>query len=529
MKHCIKQTFVALGVSLGMISCADERLEPYIPGVLSAEVAVSNGTELEMLLNSAYSILNSREQVVGGSVLTDEVGIGFANGGQGITSGYAFVMNPSQSMPSLIWEENYFALARINRVIDFADKITPLDNNEANKIKRVKAEALVLRAYCHLNLLAYFTTDMRSDSALATILADRVFNAGHKGVRATNGAFYKLIHDDLDVAIPVLSQVAFSPILANLNFAKGLKARAYAYKGDYNNAAIWAQKVIDESGVVLADKDAYYNVFFSDSGANNEEVIFKFKRTPNQNAQSYNLHNGWASVSPSVDGSPFYELSRSLHNILNPNNVPGQDIHNVISDVRARVLIGPTSVITTKDLSGFSNIAFGNYREEDKLIINKHGGAISGNSVWGQTSSNSNHNDIKVMRISEMYLILAEARAYLMDYAGVSSALKAIRDVRNASAQVVNVPTSQQEAVKMVLDERRIELAFEGHRFVDIKRLGITANSGIDRHPVDYSSVSSNYPAANPSNMPLTSHKWALPIPQSELNVNPNIVQNPGY
>jgi hypothetical protein len=55
------------------------------------------------------------------------------------------------------------------------------------------------------------------------------------------------------------------------------------------------------------------------------------------------------------------------------------------------------------------------------------------------------------------------------------------------------------------------------------------AGASIDRDAADYSSTSANYPAGNPSNLPLTSTKFALPIPQVELNANPGIQQNPGY
>ncbi|UOU99024.1 RagB/SusD family nutrient uptake outer membrane protein [Chryseobacterium daecheongense] len=59
--------------------------------------------------------------------------------------------------------------------------------------------------------------------------------------------------------------------------------------------------------------------------------------------------------------------------------------------------------------------------------------------------------------------------------------------------------------------------------------MGTLANAGIDRHPVDYSSSTSNFPGGDPANFPLNSHKWALPIPADETNVNTAIQQNPGY
>jgi hypothetical protein len=102
-------------------------------------------------------------------------------------------------------------------------------------------------------------------------------------------------------------------------------------------------------------------------------------------------------------------------------------------------------------------------------------------------------------------------------------------DKRFPVAQVLPVYTSATNAWKAILNQRRLEFAFEGYRFIDLKRLGVLAGAGIDRNPADYSSSSANYPAANPSNLPLTSPKFALPVPQDELNANPGIQQNPGY
>lgn len=525
MKNYIKIA-VAASALLFSTACDKELLEPYTPGQLTEEVALQSSTDLGNLLNSSYSFLNSRSEAVNVSVFTDEVSIGFANGGQGISSGeYLFVLNPGSPLPSSIWINNYFALARINRVLKYADIIQPTSAADAKTIAEIKAQALVLRAYCHLTILAYFTTDMKNDSALAGILANKVFTPSEsQNQRATNGQFYSLIHSDLDQAISLYTAngTVFSNINANIWFAKGLKARAYAYKGDYANAFTFSNDVITNSGLSLATQAQYRQLFFSDNQPANAEVIFKFRRTTVQNAQTFNLHNGWASVRPNQAGSPFYEISRSLHNLLNPTNITAANIGTSIPDVRANVIISPSSLIDP------SYTTSTDVRNSDRLVINKHGGVASGTNTWAVTSTNGNTNDIKIMRLSEMYLIRAESRV-ASNLAAAASDIKAIRDARFGSAQAAPVYASPQQAWSGILTERRIELAFEGHRFIDIKRLGTLANQGIDRHPADYASATANYPAANPSNLPLTSFKWALPIPQDELNVNKVIQQNPGY
>lgn len=524
MKTYFKFAIIALGISL--VSCNDDKLETYSPGALTEDVAIQTSTDLSYLLNTAYNILTNRSEAESVSVFTDEVGIGFANGGQGKSTEYIFTMNPGSNLPVALWTNNYFALARINRVLAIADKITPKSTDDAKVINRLKAEALTLRAYAHLTILGYFSPDPKNDNALAGILANRVFLPEEKAnPRATNGAFYTLIHSDLDQAISLFNSngAVFSNVYANVWFAKGLKARAYMYKGNYQNAEIFANDVINNSGLTLANPSQYRSLFFSDNQPSSVEVIFKLKRTANQNNQLTNLHNSWASVRPNSAGSPFYELSRSLHNKLNPSNLAASGLSTTIQDVRANVLIAPSSTVDP----AYQTSA--NYLQTDRLIINKHGGVITGSTTWATTANNANNNDFKIMRLSEMYMIRAEARIAAGDLVGAASAVKAIRDARYGSAQLAPVYSSAQQAWAGVMDERRLEFAFEGFRFMDVKRLGTLANKGIDRDPADYSSSSINIPAAAPSNLPLTSYKWALPVPQNELNVNPSIQQNPGY
>lgn len=511
--------YIAIAVfSLTATSCSDELMETYAPGALVEEVAIQNADDLQQYLNTTYGGLTSRNEAEFVSIFTDEVGIGFDNGGQGINDNYVFFLNPLTGGPRVLWANNYASLARINRIIVFADKLLATNTSEQDELKKIKAEALTLRAYCHLTILSYFTTDMKDPNALAGIIADRTFVVDDNDFpRNTNAQFYSLIQGDLTNAIaifdglPVASN-AFSNIYVSRIFAQGLKARAFAYAGDYPNAETWANTVINSSGMILSTYTNYPTVFLTESNPLNVEVIFKFKRIITQNAQGSNLHNAWYNGAPSVAGAPMFEISRALYNKLDLN------------DTRYRTLVHPNSTIDPNYATS------PNVRLSDKLLINKHGGTLSATTAaWAATASNANNNDIKIMRLAEMYMIRAEARVAATDLVGAATAVKALRDRRFAAAQALPTYATATAAWKGILDERRIEFAFEGMRFVDLKRLGTLANSGIDRHPADYQSATANYPAANPSNLPLGSYKWALPIPAIETNVNSAIQQNPGY
>jgi len=530
MKNIFK---LLLFTSLLFVSCDDNLLEPFTPGALTEDVAITTSTNLRNLMNSTNALCYDREACVFTSVFTDEVGIGFANGGQGINDNYVFFLNQSSGSPSSIWVSTYYALSRANRVIKFADEITPVDAADAAVISRIKAEALTVRAYCHTKILSYFSTDPKDDNALAGILANRIITTSESDLpRSTNGVFYAEIHSDLNAAIALFNALPAAALstgqaktyFANVNFAKAMKARAYALKGDYTNAEIWADNVIANSGISLATYANYNQIWFTDAEPADTEVIFRIKRTTIQNSQASNMHNGWCSVRPSANGSPFYEVSRALHNILNPTNVLGGALNaNTTLDIRAKAILAPSSTVD----ANYATSA--NYINTDRLIIQKYGGVATGTTTSATTASGAFNNDLKIARLSEMYLIKAEARVAANDLAGAATQIDIIRDKRFSTNQTAPVYATAAAAWQGILTERRVEFAFEGYRFIDLKRLGALAGVALDRDAADYSAPSSNYPAANPANLPITSFKWALPIPQEEFNANPGVQQNPGY
>jgi hypothetical protein len=103
-----------------------------------------------------------------------------------------------------------------------------------------------------------------------------------------------------------------------------------------------------------------------------------------------------------------------------------------------------------------------------------------------------------------MYLIRAEAALHGVSYPGEGSALDDINIIR----QRAGIGSLTSVTPDDILNERRLEFAFEGHRWFDLKRTGMA---------MEY--------------MPYvrSEEKLTWPIPQSEMDINPNLVQNPGY
>lgn len=540
----MKKIVGILILSLSLFTaCDNDLLEPFTPGSLPEDEAINNSVDLERLRSSAMNFMTNRSEYVFSSIYTDEAAIGFNNGGQGVSSDYIFLMNPSNESADAIWRANYTALSRLNRIIKSADEIVPTSPENNQIIKRIKAQALVLRAICHLKIMSYYSTNPADDTKLAGILSNRIILTTETPARATNAAFYTLIHADLDNAIALFNTNTAPPYVGitktyfpSKTLAQAIKARAYALKKDFVNAELFANEVITTSNISLANSiDAYKKVFHTHDENADTEVIFRLRRTVQQNSQNgnqtytnnvpnynANLHNGWGSIANRRNGSPFYEVSRALFNKFGGFN---QSIPNINQnpDYRLRAVVFLEGTSITNSIVNQNYATATNVRNTDILVLQKHGGQAA------STSSGDFNPDFMVARISEMYLIKAEARAFANDFGGVATTLQNIINTRFTTPYTVPTPANAQAAWKLILDERRKELCFEGFRFIDLKRLGTLANSGIDRDPSDYSSTSWNFPAGAPANLPLTSHKFTLPIPISELNANSGITQNTGY
>jgi len=537
----MKKIYGLLLLSLTLLVSCDDQLQPFTPGSLTEEVAITKSSDLTRLMNSGMNIMTNRAEYVFTSVFTDEAAMGFNNGGQGINQEYVFLLTQDDASADQIWQSSYSAIARFNRVIKASSAIVPTSAADTEIINRAKAEALVLRAVCHLKIMSYFSPNPKDNNALAGVLANRIISTSETPQRATNGDFYNSIHADLDAAIAIFNTntaTAYTnkTIYASKNLALAMKARAYALKGDYPNALINADLVINTSGITLASTLAEYTaVFHSHSEAPGKEVIFRLKRVNAQNNQANlitsgnpyngNLHNGWCSVSNRRNGSPFYEMSRALFNKFDASTVAyiPQDIRLSTNVYLANPFLTNAGATTSSSLIDPTYATNPLVKNSDILVIQKNGGQLA------TTASNGFNPDFMVCRLSEMYFIRAEAKVAAGDLTGAGVALKAVLDARFLTPQAAPVFANAQAAWKGILDERRKEFSFEGFRFIDLKRLGTLAGASLDRDPADYASSSWNIPGANPTNLPLTSYKWALPIPQSEFNANGGIQQNPGY
>ncbi|MET6991454.1 RagB/SusD family nutrient uptake outer membrane protein [Sediminicola arcticus] len=498
MKNISKLLIFGFGALL--FSCNDA-IDIKQPGRLDADAAFESVDDLEAGLFGTLNTFDTSSDIAFGSVFTDELSIGFDSGGQGLAD-YGFVLNPGSEAPAVFWIRGYRQINSATRLIEAAKIITP-EAGDLERYNDIIGQAYALRAFAHFELLSYFSTDLTDDNALGVIAVDFIPSIDQKLLRNTNGEVFALINEDLDRANGLLDNT-FDPLYVSKDFVTALRARIATFRGNYPEAATLAQQLVTK--YPLATRAEYEGIF---NDVDNTEIIFKLERTLNDNYDGQGATGGisaggWAGarfafVDATLDGSPYFEMGRSLFNLLDP------------ADIRYDVNVAPTSVIDPNYLTSADP------SESDKLVIQKYPGS------GGQPLM----NDLKVFRSSEMLLILAEARADAGTFNGTSSTaslIKQLRDARFGTPQALPVYANQTEAFAAVLNERRIELAFEGFRYKDLKRLGERANQGVLKDAVDC--------AFNGAcSLSASDFRFTMPLPIVEFNANPGLreQQNPGY
>jgi len=490
---------VILSSFLSFVSCNDS-IDIVQDGEINNDATFVNVTNLEAyLLGDVYPNISGETEMMFTSIFTDEVGIGPSNGGQAIDT-HRFVLSQNDGYAASIWLQNYRAINRANRLIEGSANFTPA-STELAKYNSIIASARVIRALSYLQLLTYFSTDMANDNALGVIYSDKVPAIDDKSPRVINAQIYSLIEGDLTFAdanlIDPTTTDKFKYVSKNL--VSAIRARMYLYRKNYTLAKQYAQQTLTNSGLTLTAATPYvaatfysttttnpYRKMWADLDANGGEILFSLSR-PSSGSWS-NFAGNFYFNTTTLTGGAYLDMGKNLYTVLN----------ETAGDIRRMAFVDPTSDIAAND-----------------VMIDKYPGKPAGAPL---------RNDIKMFRLSEMYFILAECAVYENQLVTVAQYIKNVRDARNRLAtQPLPSYADATQAWGDILKERRRELCFEGHRYIDIKRLGALANTSIDRNVADDVILSV------PLTLPLTDHRFTMPIPQDEISANPNAQQNPGY
>jgi hypothetical protein len=382
----------------------------------------------------------------------------------------------SNTYSANLWQDAYKTIYGANSVIEgvAASKTGTLTDSVR---KELTAEAKFVRAFCYFYLVNLF-----GDVPVALTVD---FNKTRNMARTPSKQVYQQIILDLkdaQAALPAdysAAGAAMERTVPNRWAATALLARAYLYSGDYANAETQATAVIDHSALYGLETDLN-NVFL----ANSREAIWQLKQTTDEPLIKNATTEAYAILpNPLSTGLAHYYLSDQLLNAFE------------VGDLRRIAWVSSTDFTAP----GAPPVTL-HYPYKYKI-----GGADASNAPPAEY--------YMVLRLAEVFLIRAEARAH---GAGASAAVEDLNAIR-ARAGLAALPNSldQTQAQAAVAQERRIELFAEwGHRWLDLKRTGKA------------SSILSSIPLKQPW---AGDYQLLYPIPPNDIRADHFLVQNPGY
>ena len=450
----------------------------------STELTLSTFEGLDKAVVGAYGYLGSSTWYGGEFVLESEM-----RSGNGIkhadhnSNRYATHINWNYTADATsgMWSLGYVNISRCNNVID---NLEGKESSEvsAQDLNNLKAEALFLRALTHFDLVRLFALPYTYVKKNQGSLKDEqklgvpyVYHTDPEARPERDNVltvYENIVNDLLEAEAAIASDYTRSgakskKAVVSKAAIQALLSRVYLYMGEWQKAADYATKVINNSSYKLYEADEYGKVWTLDEGGS--EVIF----------ENY------------IDLTNYSNLNCSYM------TYPGGAYGDCIASPSLLALYADGDV-------------------RGKLYRQDSNGT---EGLWwtlkyaGKGLSTPDANNTVILRLSEMYLNRAEAIVNGASVSGTTAIadLNAITSRRGAAAYT----TAGMEAVRT---ERRKELAWEGHLFFDMARwnLGVNRDACYDLQPSN-------------QNIPFPDYRWALPIPKRELEVNENLVQNDQY
>lgn len=423
-----------------------------------------------------------------------------------------FTLNYNDNSTSGLWSFGYYIISAANNVIDQLDAIgeTLINSNVSQQdLDNLRAECLFLRALSHFDLLRIYSRNDQPELGVPVILHTD-HTSTEQPARNTIREVYDQIEKDLFQADSLMAEgysrsgVADANAVANKYVIKALAARVYLYDATfteglgenaaakYQAAADYATEVIESGKYKMWTAEEYPSVWHNDVGSG--EIIFEVYGKASNGYDAY-----WEAACHMTNPNGYADICAS------PFIYDSYEEGDVRGTKGVRQGVGPNDdgsmFVTDPDE------ASGDY------WTMKYPGKGDGN-----VTGTPDVNNCPIIRLSEMYLIRAEAIVNGATSTSTADAdLNTIRSNRGAS--------SEEASEQAIWNEYKLEFCFEGQFWFTTARLATTNHSwAVIEYDADEVVRRNNHSILDASSI-----YWALPLSRSEMDVNKNLVQMPGY
>jgi hypothetical protein len=392
-----------------------------------------------------------------------------------------------------VYRYYYRVISNANVLINGIDNA---EGPEADK-KYIKGQALAYRAWAHFNLVQLWAERFDATKANDGLGVPLLLTNTLEGQpRAKVAEVYTQINKDLDEAITLLAGYsrAGSAAKSNINqaVAYGFKARVALTQQNWDVAASSAASA--RAGLSLMTNSAYLGGF---NDITNVEWMWGSRIITETTPFFYQFHSFMATnYNGSAVKTQPKAINANLWNALSATDIRKQCW---VQNGTATTVQAGIPWYTGAAGTGYSYIQY----HMKKFWLSNLAGSIG---------------DVPMMRVAEMFLIEAEARARKGGQdAAARTALFGL--MSNRDPNYVLSTNSGQALIDEIMLHRRVELWGEGFRFTDLKR----TNSDLDRTSVP----NTNATFSVTMNVPAGDKLWIWLFPQDEINNNTAIIQNP--
>jgi hypothetical protein len=405
--------------------------------------------------------------------------------GRGYDYLYAFNHSEGSNSYSTIWSQGYHIIAQINNLLESIDALKAAGSNE--NFDSYKGQALTARAITYFDLVRlYGKTYLDDKTSWGVPNVTTTLPSNAQLLRATVEENYTQILNDLKAAEPLLSKAKANGYI-NYYANKAMQARVYLYMGQNDLALAAAEEIINSNVYKLYENNEWVGSWASEFGT---ESIFELAIYPSEGDLGTSSLGAYVRRAGHGSASFLGNFMASDAFIARMNEDPQDVRHGIIA----------------RDETSANRM--GSWY--------KYSGSVT--LAGDKKTNNSTAVNIKVIRLSEVYLIAAEA-ALTSNPAKAATYLNAIRKRSPNLAPA----TAQTVSLDMIADERSKELFGEGHRFFDMIRWNkpITFNDELGNLAITHRNKT----------IDRSFYKTILPIAIGEINANPGIKaqQNPGY
>lgn len=406
------------------------------------------------------------------------------------------------------WTSLYGGILRCNVVFEYVpqipdSKLDEIQEGDITRRQQILGEASFLRAYHYYNLLRLWG-GVPIVEKTGSLDPDDIFIP-----RSSEDEVIDLILSDLDFASKYLPDRwpnrSETVSRATQGMVNALTAKVYAIKGapgnvEWDKVEEYCDKVINSGVYQLVGN---FDYLFDDQHRNNSESILLVQYLAGSQESNYAPQ---LLLPPSLTGDTWRKYVTPSHDLIKAFDDEGDQIRK-----NASIIIEDINNIWMDEYYAVQNGSAWATRMLPFPYKMRHAnGWQSGDQIY-------------LIRLADIVLLKAEAVNQTKGFATAAND-PLLRKIRERAGLAPLSPSSKEHMEELLLKERRLELAFEGHRFYDLKRKGKFEEV---MRAIELDVLVSNQKEKR--KYTVDSYMNLLPIPQVDRDRNPNLSQNPNY